>query len=161
MKTSVVIVAGGKGSRMGSDLPKQFMLLLDVPVLMHTIERFAHTLEDAHIVVVLPEDHIALWENLCRQMDFDIVHEVVEGGTERFTSVKNGLAHCPDEGVIGIHDGVRPLVSEALVARCCVGQPEAPATPSWFDRLTMRATESSEDLMVSLSNHEVRASIIR
>lgn len=118
MKTSVVIVAGGKGSRMGSDLPKQFMLLLDVPVLMHTIERFAHTLEDAHIVVVLPEDHIALWENLCRQMDFDIVHEVVEGGTERFTSVKNGLAHCPDEGVIGIHDGVRPLVSEALVARC-------------------------------------------
>ncbi|MEZ4721345.1 MAG: 2-C-methyl-D-erythritol 4-phosphate cytidylyltransferase [Flavobacteriales bacterium] len=118
MKNSIVIVAGGKGSRMNSELPKQFMLLSDVPVLMHTLERFAQAIEDIHIVLVLPKDHISFWKGLCQQMDFDLHHEVVEGGKERFDSVKNGLTACPNEGVIGVHDGVRPLLTEELILRC-------------------------------------------
>lgn len=103
---------------MQSDLPKQFMLLLDVPVLMHTLERFAQAYEDIQLILVLPSDHIPFWKNLCRQMDFDIQHTIVEGGETRFHSVKNGLAQCANDGVVGIHDGVRPLVSIELIQRC-------------------------------------------
>ena len=103
---------------MQSDLPKQFMLLLDSPVLMHTLERFAMTYEDIAIVLVLPEDQISLWTNMCQQMDFDVPHTVVAGGDTRYASVKNGLAKCADEGIVGIHDGVRPLISPVLIERC-------------------------------------------
>lgn len=118
MERYAVIVAGGKGLRMQSDLPKQFMLLHDVPVLMHTLERFAQAFDHMHLVLVLPADHIPFWKNLCLQLDFDIEHTIVEGGQTRFHSVKNGLAYCPNDGVVGIHDGVRPLASEALIQRC-------------------------------------------
>jgi len=115
MKRYALIVAGGRGTRMKSDLPKQFMLLLDTPVLMHTIERFAFSSEEIEIVLVLPSDQIAFWESLCKQLDFDIDHTVVAGGESRFESVKNGLALCKGDGVVAIHDGVRPLVSESLI----------------------------------------------
>lgn len=115
MKRYALIVAGGRGTRMKSDLPKQFMLLLDTPVLMHTIERFAFSSEEIEIVLVLPSDQITFWESLCKQLDFDIDHTLVAGGESRFESVKNGLAFCKGEGVVAIHDGVRPLVSESLI----------------------------------------------
>ena len=118
MKQTALIVAGGRGTRMQSDLPKQFMLLLDVPVLMHTIERFAMALPQADIVLVLPEDQIKFWNGLCAQMDFDIEHKIVGGGSTRFGSVKNGLDECHSEGIVGIHDGVRPLVSTELIQSC-------------------------------------------
>lgn len=103
---------------MQSDLPKQFMLLLDVPILMHTLERFAMTYEDIEIVLVLPEDQISLWKSMCVQLDFDIPHTTVVGGETRYDSVKNGLSHCPNEGIVGVHDGVRPLVSPELIEKC-------------------------------------------
>lgn len=103
---------------MQSSLPKQFMLLLDVPILMHTIERFAQSHEDMQIVVVLPSEQIPLWNNMCKQMVFDIPHMVAEGGDTRYESVKNGLALCGDEGVVGIHDGVRPMVSPEFISTC-------------------------------------------
>lgn len=118
MKKYAVIVAGGKGSRMQSELPKQFLLLLDLPILMHTIERFAMALDDVQIVLVLPEDQIKFWKNMCAQMDFDIEHTIVSGGETRFHSVKNGLSACGNNGVVGIHDGVRPLISDQLIERC-------------------------------------------
>lgn len=118
MKNSVIIVAGGKGSRMNSELPKQFMLLADAPVLMHTMARFAQAMADIHIVLVLPKDQISFWKGLCQQLGFDIEHQIAEGGKERFDSVKNGLAVCTVDGVIGIHDGVRPLLSVELILRC-------------------------------------------
>ena len=103
---------------MKSELPKQFMLLLDAPVLMHTIERFVHAVEGIEIMVVLPEDQISTWKNLCKQMDFDIPHLTITGGATRYDSVKAGLEQCPDVGIVAIHDGVRPLVSEDLIKRC-------------------------------------------
>lgn len=103
---------------MQSDLPKQFLLLQDVPVLMHTLERFAQAYDDIHLILVLPADHVPFWQNLCRQIDFDIEHTIVEGGETRFHSVKNGLAQCAEDGIVGIHDGVRPLVSIELIKRC-------------------------------------------
>lgn len=118
MNRYALIVAGGKGARMKSELPKQFMLLLDVPVLMHTIERFALADESITIILVLPTDQISFWKGLCAQLDFDIEHTIIEGGKTRYNSVKNGLAACPDEGIVAIHDGVRPLVSIALIQTC-------------------------------------------
>lgn len=118
MNRYAVIVAGGRGSRMQSELPKQFMLLLDLPVLMHTIERFVMAYEDIHFILVLPKDQVAFWKNLCAQMDFSIDHEITDGGETRFESVQKGLALCPGEGVVAIHDGVRPLVTPELIRRC-------------------------------------------
>lgn len=118
MNHVALIVAGGKGSRMQSELPKQFMLLLDAPVLMHTLERFAHAVENIQLIVVLPEDQITTWSRICKQMGFDLNHKVVTGGPTRYDSVKNGLAACPENGIVAIHDGVRPLVSEALIQKC-------------------------------------------
>lgn len=120
MDRYAVIVAGGRGSRMQSELPKQFMLLLDLPVLMHTIERFVMAYDDIHLILVLPKDQVAFWKNLCAQMDFSIDHEIAEGGETRFESVKKGLALCPGEGLVAIHDGVRPLVTPDLIQRCFI-----------------------------------------
>lgn len=103
---------------MKSELPKQFMLLLDAPVLMHTLERFAQAFDGIELVVVLPEDQITTWNRICKQMGFDLNHKVVTGGPTRYDSVKNGLTVCPDNGIVAIHDGVRPLVSEALIQKC-------------------------------------------
>ncbi|MBT3648278.1 MAG: 2-C-methyl-D-erythritol 4-phosphate cytidylyltransferase [Flavobacteriales bacterium] len=118
MDRHVVIVAGGKGSRMRSELPKQFLLLLEVPILMHTVERFVHAFEDINIIVVLPSDQVKAWENLCLQMDFDIPHKVVAGGETRYASVTNGLNSCEGSGVVAIHDGVRPLLSPGFIQKC-------------------------------------------
>lgn len=113
----VIIVAGGSGRRMGSTLPKQFLMLHNRPVLAHTIDRVREALPSARIVVVLPEEHIELWRNLAAR--FDIArHEVVAGGSERFHSVNNGLEALGDDvRLIAVHDGVRPLASKKLILR--------------------------------------------
>lgn len=118
MEKIAVIVAGGSGQRMQSDLPKQFLLLKDRPILMHTLAQFAKAIEGIQLIVVLPVEQIPLWKQLCNEHKFSIKHTIAEGGSTRFNSVKNGLAHCPDAGIVGIHDGVRPMVSEALIQRC-------------------------------------------
>ena len=113
----VVIVAGGSGRRMGGALPKQFMMLGNLPILGHTINRMRQALPASQIVVVLPEDHIELWRNLSAR--FDIAkHEITAGGAERFYSVKNGInALSPEIKTIAIHDGVRPLASKKLIIK--------------------------------------------
>jgi len=114
----VIIVAGGKGLRMGGDIPKQFMLLEDHPVLMYTIQAFYDYDPEIRIVLVLPDEQIVYWENLCADYDFSIPHQIVSGGETRFHSVKNGLAVIETkDALIGIHDGVRPLVDKELIAR--------------------------------------------
>lgn len=116
-RTAVIIVAGGGGKRMGSELPKQFLLLDTLPILAHTINRFHRALPSAQLIVVLPEQHIVFWENL--RARFEVArHTVVKGGTERFHSVKQGLAAVGfDVEVVGVQDAVRPLVSEELIRR--------------------------------------------
>lgn len=110
-----IIVAGGRGLRMGGELPKQFLPLSGKPVLMRTLELFEG--EVSRIILVLPEDHIPFWEELCEQYHFTLPHTVALGGETRFHSVRSGLSHLPQEGLVAVHDGVRPLVSSALIRR--------------------------------------------
>ncbi len=117
-------MAGGSGQRMGGSLPKQFMPLAGKPLLLHTLEAFHHSGIIDRIVIVLPEEHISTWKNILANVNVDIPHEVVAGGIERTFSVQNGLALLPDEGVIGIHDGVRPLISAEFIKRCFDGANE-------------------------------------
>lgn len=116
---SVIIVAGGSGTRMKNVQPKQFIILNDKPILMHTIERFHHYDKEMQIIVVLAEDHISLWQNLCDKYHFTIPHTIALGGKERFYSVKNGLAKVdPNTSIVAIHDGVRPIISYELINNC-------------------------------------------
>jgi len=115
---TVIIVAGGKGERMQTDIPKQFIELKSRPVLMHTIDVFVQYNYQIDIIVVLPETQIENWRMLCKKHAFEINHQVVKGGSVRFESVKNGLNIAKDDGLIAVHDGVRPLVSVATIAAC-------------------------------------------
>ena len=116
-KVGVIIVAGGSGRRMGSSLPKQFMLLSNEPILARSINRIHEALPKAEIVVVLPEAHIAMWQNLAARFDV-AAHKIALGGSERFHSVKNGIAALSDEvSIIAVHDGVRPLASKKLIIK--------------------------------------------
>ncbi len=119
-KDYVVIVAGGKGTRMGTATPKQFLPVGGCPVLMRTIERFVEYDSAIGIVVVLPRDQQDYWRGLCRSYGFTVAHTVVDGGATRFESSRNGISAIPDgvQGVVAIHDGVRPFVSVDTIRRC-------------------------------------------
>lgn len=115
----VVIVAGGKGTRMGSDLPKQFLSVAGQPVLMHTIRRFREYSGQLGIIVVLPHEQQDFWRELCEKHHFEVEHTVVDGGETRYHSSKNGLDAIPlEDGVVAFHDGVRPFVSVEVISRC-------------------------------------------
>lgn len=120
MDRYAILVAGGKGLRMGSDIPKQFLPLRGRPVLMHTIDVFRRTYPDIHIILVLPHEQQDYWRQLCGQHDYDVAVCVADGGETRFHSVHNGLSLIPDDarGVVGVHDGVRPFVSPETIRRC-------------------------------------------
>lgn len=110
-----IIVAGGRGTRMGGKVAKQFRLLGGRPVLMRTLERF----RDKQIILVLPDAELMRWFQLCEQYNFQVEHTIVSGGANRFESCRSGLSAIPKkaEGVVGIHDGVRPFVSEATIRK--------------------------------------------
>ncbi len=116
----VIIVAGGKGLRMGSDIPKQFLPIGGKPVLMRTLERFRAYSETLQIILVLPEAQQDYWQKLCQQYEFQVDYQIANGGKTRFHSVQNGLALIPDdaEGVVGVHDGVRPFPSIEVIRNC-------------------------------------------
>ncbi len=116
----VIIVAGGKGLRMGSDIPKQFLPIGGKPVLMRTLERFRAYSEALQIILVLPEAQQDYWQKLCQQYEFQVDYQITNGGQTRFHSVQNGLALIPDdaEGVVGVHDGVRPFPSIEVIRNC-------------------------------------------
>ncbi len=118
MQKYILIVAGGKGNRFKSDIPKQFIKLLDFPILMHTINAFYNYDNSIEIIVVLPEEQIEYWKNLCQTYHFGINHTLVKGGEFRFHSVKNGLAMVKPGGLVGIHDGVRPLIDKDTIRKC-------------------------------------------
>ena len=116
----IIIVAGGKGLRMGSDIPKQFLPIGGKPVLMRTLERFREYSKDIQIILVLPEAQQAYWHQLCQEYHFDVEYTLANGGQTRFHSVQNGLAKVPDDaiGVVGVHDGVRPFPSIEVISNC-------------------------------------------
>ncbi len=117
-KRYALIVAGGSGSRMNSKLPKQFLPICGLPVLMHTLQRFYEYDNSIEIVLVVPSLQFNTWKDLVKQHNFTIPHNMVAGGAVRFESVKNGLSALSDEGIVAIHDGVRPLVSFETLERC-------------------------------------------
>ncbi|MGD0340105.1 MAG: 2-C-methyl-D-erythritol 4-phosphate cytidylyltransferase [Bacteroidales bacterium] len=118
MKLYAVIVAGGHGKRMGSELPKQYLELAGKPVLMRTLERFKAFDESIELITVLPENQLRFWAELQKKYSFDIPHTIVKGGKARFYSVRNGLNFVDVPGLVAIHDGVRPFVSIDTIKSC-------------------------------------------
>ena len=111
----VVIVAGGKGSRMKQDLPKQFMELEDRPIIMHTLEAFHSYSSELNLILILPEDQMEFWNLLVKKHHYMVPHKVFAGGKDRTESVRNGLKQVAGEGLVAIHDGVRPFVSSQII----------------------------------------------
>ncbi|HEV2481635.1 MAG TPA: 2-C-methyl-D-erythritol 4-phosphate cytidylyltransferase [Puia sp.] len=118
MKKYAVIVAGGAGTRMGTDTPKQFLELCGRPILWYTLNTFLSAYEDMPVVLVAPEHHQETTRALVATTAFPARIEIVAGGATRFESVRNGLATISEESVIFVHDGVRCLVSRELIHRC-------------------------------------------
>ena len=119
MKQYAIIVAGGTGQRFESQIPKQFLRLKGLPILMHSIKAFINFDNSIEIIIALPENHFETWNDLCRNHHFKIQHQKVIGGKTRFHSVKNALdAVKSDDGIIAVHDAVRPLVSKETLKRC-------------------------------------------
>lgn len=113
----VIITAGGLGTRMGKEIPKQFLKLSDKIILMHSIERFYDFKNDIKIIISLPENYINYWKNLCKRYRFTIKHKIVKGGETRFHSIQNALNEVSGKGLVAVHDGVRPLVSIETINR--------------------------------------------
>lgn len=153
-KKYAIIVAGGTGSRMESDLPKQFLLLGTQPVLMHTIRQFSRTASAPEIIVVLHPDMCEYWAERCKTYQFHIPHQVVIGGQSRFQSVKNGLetVFAKEKGdlkdmVIAIHDAARPVIDPALIDQCFTATATCGATilaVSSINSIRVGTTDSSK-----------------
>lgn len=116
MSEFAIIVAGGSGSRMKSDIPKQYLPLEGLPVLMHTINAFYQYSNTIKIILVLPEHDFDFWKELCSRHQYNIPHTIVAGGKSRFQSVKKGISEISSSGMVAIHDGVRPLVHKEIIA---------------------------------------------
>lgn len=116
MNKAAILVAGGKGSRMGGPVAKQYLPIAGKPVLMHTLSVFFNFDPLIHLILVLPETDFELWKSLCETNQFDVPHKLVAGGSSRFQSVRNGLNALPfNSGLVAIHDGVRPFVKQEVI----------------------------------------------
>ncbi len=114
----LIVMAGGKGLRMGASVPKQFIPLAGKPLIFHTLNKFIDYDPDMEIIIVLPGGSESRWEELCKQYGFDHRHNITEGGAERFDSVKNSLSLIRQKSLVAVHDAVRPLVSTGTIDRC-------------------------------------------
>lgn len=156
MKKYAVIVAGGKGNRMGSELPKQFIPLNDKPILMHTLQTFKLYTTDIQIILVLPANDIQLWRELCIKHSFDIEHTITEGGETRFHSVKNGLQLVDKDSIVAIHDGVRPFVSKSVIENSFVTAQTYKAVVPVIDIVdTVRELHDNESHTVSRDKYKI------
>ncbi len=156
MKKYIIIVAGGTGSRMKSDVPKQFILLQGKPILMRTIERFTHSFPDIQIIVVLNAQYRDEWKSLCEKHQFNIEHTITEGGQTRFHSVKNGLALVPDNCLVGIHDAARPLVSyNTIITAFNTAEETGNATPAVPLTESIRFLENGENKAVDRNKYSI------
>lgn len=116
MKKAALVVAGGKGTRMGGVISKQYLPIGGKPVIMHTLEKFHKTDPEIFLILVLPANDFTFWRTCCVDYNFSIEHQLVAGGQSRFQSVKNGLDALPfSEGLVAIHDGVRPFVKKQVI----------------------------------------------
>lgn len=161
MNEYAIVVAGGRGLRMGGDLPKQFLPIGGRPILMHTLEAFERAIPGIHLILVLPTDQQSFWHDLCSQHAFALKHTVVDGGATRFHSVLNGLRsiECAESAdasdgcsLVGVHDGVRPFVSVNVIRRCYEtareGRAVVPVVPvvETVRQLSLTASQASSPL---------------
>jgi 2-C-methyl-D-erythritol 4-phosphate cytidylyltransferase len=117
MNKAAILVAGGKGTRMGAPISKQYLPIGGKPVLMHTLQVFYEVDSSIHLILVLPASDFSYWKELCQEYGFNIPHQLVEGGNSRFQSVRNGLDSITwTEGLVAIHDGVRPFVAKEVIS---------------------------------------------
>lgn len=147
IKNNVIIVAGGSGKRMGTTIPKQFLLLKGKPILYYTIKQFLDFDNNINIILVLPDNQISHWEKLCSIHNIKFPHTITKGGKERFFSVKNGLKLIQNNGLVGVHDGVRPLVSLNTIKNCYEAASEYGASIPFIDvyeTIRMLTTDGSK-----------------
>jgi len=150
---SIIITAGGIGKRMGSTIPKQFIEIKGKPILMHTIEQFYSFNSSCQILLTLPSDWISYWKDLIEKHEFKIQHTIVDGGIERYDSIKNTLTYCQNE-VIGVHDGVRPLVSHETLNRCLENILEKKAViPVMNIKESLREIQNEISMAINRSNY--------
>ena len=155
-KLYAIIVAGGKGMRMGKDLPKQFLPIDGTPILMHTLQAFYDYDPSLTLIVVLPSDQQAYWSKLCGDYHFTIPHVVVKGGETRFHSVKNGLSCIKGEGLVAVHDGVRPFVHCDTIDRCFAAAQESGAAVPVVEVVdSLRKVEDAESKAVSRRDYRI------
>ncbi len=151
-KLYVLIAAAGHGTRMRSAIPKQFVSLAGVPVIVHTIRSFHQVWPDAQFIVVLPDEELPRWERLRRKYLAPLKPWVTKGGATRFHSVKNGLKLIKEDGLVAIHDACRPLLSAALLNRCrALAQQKGNAVPA------IDITDSIRKITTSGSVHRDRS----
>jgi 2-C-methyl-D-erythritol 4-phosphate cytidylyltransferase len=154
LKHFTIIPAAGTGLRFGNVVPKQFIELCGKPVLMHTLERFAFSSEKT--MLVLNPSFIEYWQNLCSKFSFNIPHTIVEGGKTRTDSVKNGLAVINDDGIVAIHDAVRPLVSRVLIEKIfAVAEEKGNAVPAIEIQHSLRKTEGEKNFAVNRNEYRI------
>lgn len=156
MEKIVLIVAGGSGVRMNSAIPKQFLELNGKPVLMHTIETFFQYHPGIKIRLVLPESQFEYWSQLCEKNNFTIKYQLIAGGENRFNSVKNGLRGIPDNILVAVHDGVRPLVSiDTIKATFETAQIYGAAIPVIDIEETIREIKNEKSFTVDRNNFKI------
>ncbi len=156
MHQTVIVVAGGSGSRMQSELPKQFIEVAGLPVLMHTLKRFYAFNSHIEIRLVLPGTQIELWNQLRVKHKFSIEHKVYEGGDTRFASVKNGMTHLLPASLVAIHDGVRPFVSPETIKRGFdLAMEKGAAVPVIDLHDTLREIKGSQSITVFRQNYRL------
>ena len=152
MKKFIIIVAGGSGLRMGTERSKQFLELCGKPVLMHTIQCFVNFDTECELILVLPIAQQEFWAQLCLKHSFSLPHQVTSGGETRFHSVLNGLKQIQGEGIVFIHDGVRPLVSHQTLKRCYeMAQKDGNAIPVLPISESLRKLEGDQNTSVDRS----------
>jgi 2-C-methyl-D-erythritol 4-phosphate cytidylyltransferase len=150
MQKFVVVVAGGKGLRMGSEIPKQFMVLNHLPILMHTLTNFYQWDNEVNLILVLPENQREYWTKLCAQFNFTIPHKITNGGETRFHSVLNGLQLVPKDSLVAIHDAVRPFVSKKTIQKCFdEAKANGNAIPFTFIPDSLRWVENGESKILN------------
>ncbi|MGB0402513.1 MAG: 2-C-methyl-D-erythritol 4-phosphate cytidylyltransferase [Salibacteraceae bacterium] len=150
IRKTIIVVAGGKGSRMNSETPKQFLTLANVPVIVHTINRFISFDPLIKIVLVLPEEHVHVWEEISIEYKISHIVDVVVGGETRYQSVQNGMKVIESTDVVGVHDGVRPLVSNETIERCFqIAYESGNAIPSLPVEETLRKTNGEDSNWVN------------
>ena len=160
-KKYAIIMAAGSGTRMGAEMPKQFIELEGKAILQRTIEVFLNACPGVSIITVLPESHMDYWRQYCLDRNFICPQVLVKGGITRFHSVRNALAKVPEGAVVAVHDGVRPLVSEGLVASMFESaesiQALIPVIPC-VD--TMKVLESKDGQLVTIPGASVDRSVL-